>query len=150
MTLPFAGRWSNMRWRARGPRAEPETGTAATCMIDNDAAGLVDTNVVVYLHDEGEPVKRERAIEVFSDLEYELVVSSQVMSEFYVATTRKLKRPVLPADATTTIALLAQLTVVPIGSELVQAAISLSQQHQLSYWDAFIVASARTGVVSSC
>ncbi|MBP7930915.1 MAG: PIN domain-containing protein [Acidimicrobiia bacterium] len=119
-------------------------------MIDNDAAGLVDTNVVVYLHDEGEPVKRERAIEVFSDLEYELVVSSEVMSEFHVATTRKLKRPVLPADATTTIALLAQLTVVPIGPELVQSAISLSQQHQLSYWDALIVASARTGVVSSC
>jgi predicted nucleic acid-binding protein len=58
----------------------------------------VDTNVLVYAVDESEPVKREIARRTLASGDYgELVLSSQVLSEFYVTVTRKLARfgPVL-------------------------------------------------------
>lgn len=60
---------------------------------------FLDTNVLLYLFDSSEPVKKARAQELVTE-EVETgraVLSTQVLQEFYVNVTRKLASP-LPAE----------------------------------------------------
>ena len=54
-----------------------------------------DTNVLVYLFDSDSPAKQARAREVFESegRAGNVVISTQVLQEFYVAVTRKLGKP---------------------------------------------------------
>lgn len=104
---------------------------------------FVDTNVLVYSVDRSEPRKRERARGLLSGSgATTLVISTQVLSEFYVVTTRRLSAPLAPAQAATAVAAFSKLAVVAVDTDLVLSAIVLSGRSQLSYWDALIVAAA--------
>lgn len=104
---------------------------------------FVDTNVFVYAHDLGEPAKREVALELLRAPGAEVVISAQVLAEFFVVVTAKLATP-LPVDvAAAQVEVLSQLPVVPIGRDVVVEAIELHRSASLSYWDAAIVAAAR-------
>ncbi len=103
---------------------------------------FVDTNVLVYAVDEADPAKRDRARAVLADSAAQLVLSAQVLSEFYVVVTRKLEAPLSERDATEAVRALARLPVVVADAELVMAAVALSRQAQISFWDAQIVAAA--------
>jgi predicted nucleic acid-binding protein len=104
---------------------------------------LVDTNVWVYAVDEDERVKQSRAREILAPTaESDLVVSAQVLGEFFVVVTRKLARAVPEADAQQMAERMRQLPVVAIDEHLVAAAIAASRRWRLSYWDALIVAAA--------
>jgi predicted nucleic acid-binding protein len=103
----------------------------------NDSV-FVDTNVLVYLFDADSPEKQERARAI---LEIEgpsgrLVLSTQVLQEFFVSVTRKLKPPVPPSEAEAAARDLAALDVVEIEVPMVFRAISRSRRHTLSLWDA--------------
>lgn len=105
---------------------------------------FVDTNVVVYAFDRGEPRKQARARELLAGrMTTDLVVSTQVLQEFYVATTTRLRPPVDPADAASAVARLALLPVVSIDPGLVQAAIETSRSNRVSLWDALVIEAAR-------
>lgn len=54
---------------------------------------FLDSNVLVYSvdHAPAERAKHDRAVEVLAERPESLVVSTQVLQEFYVVTTRKLK-----------------------------------------------------------
>jgi predicted nucleic acid-binding protein len=56
---------------------------------------FLDTNVLVYLFDADEPVKQRRVHDLMSnrDLRARLILSTQVLQEFYVCVTRKLAAP---------------------------------------------------------
>jgi predicted nucleic acid-binding protein len=58
---------------------------------------FVDTNVLVYAFDDDAPDKRKTARRLLDDKADQLVLSAQVLGEFYVTVTRKLARP-LPAN----------------------------------------------------
>lgn len=103
---------------------------------------FVDTNVFVYAVDDGEPEKRDRARELISGDERTLVISSQVIGEFYVVVTRKLASPLSASDAADRVSELLRLPVVPVDAELAGAAVATSSAEQLSYWDALIVEAA--------
>ena len=104
---------------------------------------FLDTNVLVYLFDRDEPAKEQRARDILERAEPgELALSTQVLSEFYVTTTRKLKPPLNPKFTTQVIDWLGFLRVVPIDIALVKSALQISQLAQLSYWDGLIVAAA--------
>jgi predicted nucleic acid-binding protein len=108
---------------------------------------FLDTNVLVYRFDDDEPVKQARAREILdtegpSD---SLVLSTQVLQEFYVTVTRKLARPLSKDDAFEATRYLMELNVVSIDVGLVARAIELSQAHKISLWDALIIHSARQG-----
>jgi predicted nucleic acid-binding protein len=103
---------------------------------------FVDTNVLVYAIDDADPVKRDRARETLGEATEQLVLSAQVLSEFYVVATRKLAEPLPEHDAAEAVRDLARLPVVVADAELVIAAIGLSQQAQIGFWDAQIVAAA--------
>lgn len=109
-------------------------------------AAFLDTNVVVYVHDHGSPDKRRRAIELLESPPDRLVVSTQVLSEFYWTVTRKLAPPLAPEAALEATKELGALGVVTLDRPLVLSAIETAQRHQLALWDAMIVeAASRSG-----
>ncbi len=107
---------------------------------------LLDTNVLVYIFDHDEPAKTQRASDLLEQAKPgELALSAQVLSEFYVVVTSKLKRPLDMSLAAQAVDWLGPLQVVSLDPVLVKAATRISRSSQLSYWDALIVASAAAG-----
>src|SRR5688500_10826546 len=103
---------------------------------------FVDTNVFVYADDAAADDKRDRARAVLAPLirERRAVVSTQVMQEYFVVATRKLK--MTPERGRRRVERLARLDVVVIRPELVLAAIDLHRLHAFSLWDALVIACA--------
>lgn len=103
-----------------------------------------DTNILVYADDSATPAKQARAISLIAGHQREtsLVVSMQVLQEYFVAATRKLK--VDPATAQRKVEILARGRVVRFTERDVIAAIELHRLTQISFWDAMIVHAART------
>lgn len=109
---------------------------------------FLDSNVLVYSVDESpaEKAKHERAIELLSAQPENLVVSTQVLQEFYVMTTRKLKSPLSEELAARAVRGLAKLDVVGVDVPLVLSAVDTSRTAQVSLWDALIIeAASRAG-----
>lgn len=106
----------------------------------SDKLRFLDANVLVYLFDADAPAKQARARELLSA--GPLVLSAQVLSEFYVTVTRKLGRPLDPARASRAVADLCAFPVRDLSASLVLAAVRRSQESGLSYWDALIVETA--------
>ena len=104
---------------------------------------FVDTNIWVYAVDTADPTKRQRALEAVAPAPgRDLVVSTQVLTEFYAVVTRKLAVPVPPDDAEAMVRQLMALPVVAIDASLVASAIAGSREWQISIWDALIVRAA--------
>lgn len=110
---------------------------------------FVDTNVLLYAHDESEGLKHAVALARYRELvaEDRLVVSTQVLGEFYVNAVRprgKAKRAsVVTAErAERVIALLAQSACYSVAPSDCVRATAVARKHQLGYWDALIVVAA--------
>lgn len=107
-------------------------------------ARFVDTNVLLYAiaTDPAEADKRATAEDLFDARD--LVLSTQVLGEFYVQATRSARSTPLTHDqATAIIASMRRYPVQPVTYGIVEAALATRQRHQLSYWDAAILESAR-------
>ena len=102
-----------------------------------------DTNIFVYADDEAAPAKQDRAIQLIANARRSgtLVVSLQVMQEYFAVVTRKLG--VDAALAQRKVELLARARVVRFDETDVIAAIELHRLTQISFWDAMIVHAAR-------
>lgn len=106
-----------------------------------------DTNILVYLYDEDAAEKKDRARDLFKTEANagRIVLSTQVLQEFYVVVTRKLAVPLAPEAAEDVVRNLSILPIVHIDAERILAAISRSRQRQFSFWDALIIEAALTG-----
>jgi len=105
-------------------------------------AAFVDTNVVVYAFDRSDERKRLIALEIMEQAEDPIVVSTQVLNEFYWAVTRKLDPPLSQELAQEAVKNLAVGRVVPFDADLVLEAIAISRVHDITLWDAGIVSAA--------
>lgn len=106
---------------------------------------FVDTNVFVYLFDKDAPAKQALARQI---LETEgppghIVLSTQVLQEFYVNVTRKLGRPLSESDGASATNDLCAFDVVEVDKEMVVRSMTLSRTERMSFWDALIVEAAR-------
>ena len=105
---------------------------------------LVDTNVLLYAvstHPD-EAAKRATAEALFD--ERDLVLSTQVLGEFYVQATRPTRTARLTHHQAT--AIIVSMTRYPIQSVsygIVEASLAACERHQISYWDAAIIEAAR-------
>lgn len=109
---------------------------------------FLDTNVLLYTFDTVAPEKQKRATEAIAQrATADLVVSTQVLQEFYVNATRKLRPPMSPEEATREVDALIALEVVPSDARFVRSAIDLAQRADISLWDALIV---RAASVAGC
>ncbi len=105
---------------------------------------FLDTNTLVYANDGAEPAKRERARELIRSaiVSGNGCISTQVLSEFWVTVTNKLKTPLSTDLAREQINLFAAFRVMPVEQATVLEALRIQERWKLSYWDAQIVASA--------
>lgn len=105
---------------------------------------FIDTNVLLYAVS-SDPTEAEKAGRARKILQREdFGVSAQVLQEFFVNATRKIKVPLTDQEALEFIEIISQAPVVPINLELVVDAVGYKARYQLSYWDAAIVAAAHT------
>jgi predicted nucleic acid-binding protein len=104
---------------------------------------FIDSNILVYAQDSGQLRKRARSRALIEELVHsgEGVISTQVLQEFYVASTRKLG--VAPLAAKAVLKTFAAFETVQVSPELIQEAVDCSILNELSFWDALIVAAAR-------
>ena len=82
----------------------------------NDDRTFVDTNVFVYAIDRHAARKRSRAQTLLLTLGSSIVLSTQVLQEFFVTATRKLGVPLSSEDAEQRVDELSRLDVVLIES----------------------------------
>jgi predicted nucleic acid-binding protein len=111
---------------------------------------LIDTNLLVYMFDQNEPARQDRAIQVLRALEENVSgrLSVQCLSEFAAVVTRRLRPIMSPADTITQVARLQQVfPVFGLTPMIVLEALRGVQAYQLSYYDAQIWASARLNQV---
>ena len=107
---------------------------------------FVDTNILVYAYDRSEPEKQKQALTVLDSLATTKagVLSPQVMTEFFVAITRKLTAPLSVAEAYERLVNYLQAwTVVDLTGLVTLEAARGVRDYQFNFWDAQIWAAAR-------
>jgi predicted nucleic acid-binding protein len=102
-----------------------------------------DTNILVYTDDKGSPAKQRRALELVAEHRKNAtgVVSLQVLQEYFVTVTRKLK--VDPRVARRKVELIAEFDVATPDVADVLASIDLHRLHTISFWDALVLRAAK-------
>jgi predicted nucleic acid-binding protein len=116
---------------------------------------LIDTNILCYALDAGEPVKQVEAAGLLSQCwrsEIALAVSVQNLAEFSVVMTEKVKHP-LP-DAVVTrfikdIVLFEGWTVIGYDPGTVMDAIGIRNRYSLHFWDALLAATMKQHDIST-
>lgn len=105
---------------------------------------FVDSNILVYAHDLSAGERHERASAIIISLwEAETgAISTQVLQEFYVTITRKIKNPLKPAEAREIIRYYLAWPVQVNDPETTILASEIEEKNRLSFWDALIVAAA--------
>ena len=103
-----------------------------------------DTNIFIYAIDAGEPVKKKRAIQRIAQARDEgtVVLSTQVLQEFYSITTRKLRPALTPQEVSQYITQLCELQVIGSDTQSIQSACALADRHKLQWRDALILEAA--------
>jgi len=105
---------------------------------------FLDTNILVYAVSSSvdDAVKQAKALELIEQADFGL--SAQVLQEFYVTVTRKIRVPLVPERA---MAFLAELRVMPItwtDYPMIVSSVEHSLRYQISFWDGAIVAAAES------
>lgn len=104
---------------------------------------FLDTNILVYASDRDSPWKRERAQALVADLSGRAVVSTQVLQEYFVATTRKLNvEPLRAKDAIR--ATRSSAEIITVTPDLIDRAIDLAVLLPVSFWDGLILSAAES------
>lgn len=115
------------------PRVRPET-------------WFVDTNVLVYARDASEGSKQATARRWLEHLWLSRRgrLSYQVLDEYYVVVTEKLKPGLDRKQARSDVRNLLSWAPVPTTAATMEAAWMIQDRHGLSWWDSLIVAAAQT------
>jgi predicted nucleic acid-binding protein len=103
---------------------------------------FIDTNLLVYALDKHSPEKQTKCRNLLKSIatDFDAVISTQVMQEFYVAATKKLGAdPLIVKDILHSFE---RFEIVLITQEIIKEAIDCCIINRLSFWDALIVTSA--------
>jgi predicted nucleic acid-binding protein len=106
---------------------------------------FVDSNVLLYWRDATEPAKQQLAADWLTQLWRTGTgrTSCQVLNEFYVNATRKLKPGLDPDEAWDDVNALARWNPLPVSVDLLARSREIERRHRLSWWDSLIVAAAQ-------
>lgn len=105
---------------------------------------FVDTNVLLYAisRDPAESAKAATANTLLA--QRDIVLSTQILGEFFVQATRSSRADRLTADqARRLVESFTRFRVVPITESLVISSMACAARWQLSYWDAAVVEACR-------
>ena len=106
---------------------------------------FVDANILVYSEDGADLAKRDLACQWLGVLWQRGIgrVSTQVLNEFYVIVTRKLRPPMPGGDARAEVRRYEQWQPWQIDHSTVESAWAVESRYGLHYWDSLVVASAQ-------
>jgi predicted nucleic acid-binding protein len=109
-------------------------------------AVFVDTNILVYARDASEPTKQGIATNWLERLwrAQSGRTSMQVLNEYYVTVTRKLKPGMRPDDAWDDVQDLLAWDPRPTDRELLVSAREVERRYRISWWDSLVVAAAQS------
>jgi predicted nucleic acid-binding protein len=139
------------RSSAHLPRPSREWSVACTWAEDArqaetnfmSAKTFVDSNILIYAHDLDEknkqPIARQRLIELLKTRS--IVLSPQVLQEFYVNVTRKIAKPLIRRAAREIVQDFSVWCVETSAADMA-AAFRIEEEAKISFWDALICASA--------
>lgn len=103
---------------------------------------FIDTNILLYTRDSHESDKQIRSRDLLHEIASDGtgVISTQVIQEFYVASTKKLNAD--PIITRQLIKKLLNLEVVAVTIEIIDEAIGISMNNNISFCDSLIIAAA--------
>ncbi|MDF1568059.1 MAG: PIN domain-containing protein [Spirochaetaceae bacterium] len=105
---------------------------------------FVDTNILVYARDAGDPQKHQIAKSLMEDLWKSGLgrISTQVCGEYFVTVTGKLSRPMTSQAAWEDIEDLAAWKPVAVDMGILRVARHVQNRYGLGWWDSAVVAAA--------
>ncbi len=105
---------------------------------------FVDTNILIYAHDLDAGPRNQISAAILRELwENETgILSAQVLQEFYVNVTRKIKNPMPKPQARGIVESYQAWPVDLNDTRTILVASEIEERHMLSFWDALIIASA--------
>jgi predicted nucleic acid-binding protein len=106
---------------------------------------FVDTNVLLYAEDRADEAKFEAARGWLRELWLRRVgrLSTQVLNEFYVNATRRVKPAMPPGDARAEVRRYQRWNPWVVDHATVETAWAVESRYGLNYWDALMVAAAQ-------
>ncbi len=107
---------------------------------------FVDSNILIYAEDGASAAKQTAALQWIEHLWRARTgrISTQVLNEFYVNVTRKLKPPMPQGDARATVRRFAAgWNPWQIDQATVETAWAMEARHGLQYWDCLVLAAAQ-------
>jgi predicted nucleic acid-binding protein len=108
-------------------------------------ADFIDTNVLVYAYDAGDPAKQKVARNlVRKAVSGQVMASTQVLAEF-AATMRRLTPPRRPQELCAMLDALGPMPVVVPDAGVVRRAVEATDRYGVTFWDGMIVAAAERG-----
>ncbi len=105
---------------------------------------FVDTNILVYAHDQTAGLKHQRAQLLTQDLWNSMdgIVSTQVLQELYVNLRRRSKSPLPASEAERILLDYFEWEVVVNDRTSLIRAVELETRYQISFWDALMLQAA--------
>lgn len=118
-----------------------EAGQETSCMSDKS---FFDTNILVYAFDDSEPEKSKIAKQLIGDFgsKGNLIVSTQVLQEFYVTVTRVGNELLSKQAAEGIVNDFAEFPLIQIDKTIISKAMKRHQGKAFSFWDSLIVEAA--------
>jgi len=109
-----------------------------------NAKVFIDSNILVYAFDSSEQEKQAIAQNLLNmeGVTGDIALSTQVLQEFFVIVTRKLKIPLSIDDASKTVQLFSAYPLIQINPKLILKGIERHRNESFSFWDALIVEAA--------
>jgi predicted nucleic acid-binding protein len=113
-------------------------------MTSTTVKSFIDTNILIYALDQADPAKQQKARALLKTLQEKEsgVISTQVLQEFYVVSTAKLKLNV--ALVKKIIVTLKYLKTITVDLKIIKEAIDCSALNKISFWDALVVTTAKS------
>jgi predicted nucleic acid-binding protein len=110
-----------------------------------NGSAFLDTNILIYAIEVGGPDPGKSDVARKLTLQSGIVLSTQVLGEFYRATTSSRRAsPLTHEQASTWVAFWMQSDVRPVTPNEVRIALQIVERFKISYYDALILASARS------
>ena len=105
---------------------------------------FIDTNILVYAMDKDNPVKQEKARSLLRSAQENQsgVISTQVLQEFYIVSTKKMGLD--PLLIKSILSSFAHYETVVVTPEIIESAVDCSILNQVSFWDALIITCAES------
>jgi predicted nucleic acid-binding protein len=105
---------------------------------------FVDSNILIYAHDKDAGVKQRQASERLKELWESMTgrLSTQVLQEFYVNVTRKIRKPLSRDAAREVIRNYGLWVYSPVTPSTVIRASEISEIWHLAFWDSMVIAAA--------